>query len=92
MIAVLQAAKEGKLIQYRITDFAGKASGWEDAQCPCFDFTRCEYRIKPEPMEIWVNVYPDGTVGGDMSGTKKMCAMSCAPGGRTVKFREVLDE
>ena len=24
-----------------------------------FDFSRFNYRVKPKPMELWVNIYPD---------------------------------
>ena len=88
MIAVITAHKEGKTIQFRWRS----EIKWQDTACPAWNFGDHDYRVKPEPLEIWVNVYSDGTIGGDMSGKKEMCAMSCGYGGRTVKFREVLDE
>lgn len=50
MIAVIQAAKEGKTIQIK-----GNISGeWNDASGCRFNFVQCQYRIKPEPLVLWV--------------------------------------
>lgn len=47
MIAVLQAAKEGKTIQFRIAN--DDKDRWKDAKCPNWDFSSYDYRVKPEP-------------------------------------------
>lgn len=44
MIAVIQAHKEGKQIQY-FCEFTNK---WEDVNNPCWDFNSIIYQIKPE--------------------------------------------
>ena len=44
MIAVLQAAKEGKTIQLHDDDC------WFDLNHPTFNFEMCKYRVKPEPV------------------------------------------
>ena len=51
LLPVIQAFAEGKTVQIKYGD------GWEDLGEPVFDFSG-EYRIKPEPLECWVNVYP----------------------------------
>ena len=49
LIAVLQAAKAGKIIQRPIGN--GK---YEDATDFVFSVDRAKFRIKPEPRTIWV--------------------------------------
>lgn len=51
MIAVLQAAKEGKQIEYRNVHREGT---WLNATFNHWDFFDYEYRIKSEPRECWV--------------------------------------
>ena len=53
MIAVIQADKDGKVIQY----FCDASGRWIAAKTPQWDFQNTQYRIKPEPLECWVNVY-----------------------------------
>ena len=54
MIAVLQGAKDGKMIQ------CNAGFGWEDTRCPGWNFDTVNYRIKPEPREVWHAVYSWG--------------------------------
>jgi hypothetical protein len=56
-IAVMQAFEDGKKIQAK-----RKASGvWVQADAPTWDWYGVEYRIAPEPLELWVNTYPVGS-------------------------------
>lgn len=62
MIAVLQAMKENKKLQYR--HIADTGDTWHDriatpADPP--DFSRYEYRIKPEPCEYWLLRHKNAT-------------------------------
>ena len=57
MIAVIAAHRDGKKIQCQSKD--GR-DNWFDTPDPVWDFAFCDYRIKPEPREWWVNVYPGG--------------------------------
>ena len=59
MIAVLQAAKEGKTIQYGARRNRGTDKNWGDASNPIWDWATYDYRVKPEPRRIWVNMYDD---------------------------------
>jgi len=56
IIAVVQARKDGKKIQWRPL----AACLWRDCPLPVWNFADCEYRVKPEPhkpLEIWINQY-----------------------------------
>ena len=57
MIAVMQAAKEGKAIQYRARGNRGTDENWGDAPSPIWNWAKYDYRVKPEPRRIWVNMY-----------------------------------
>jgi len=48
MIAVIQAAKEGKTIQAR-----GASGCWMDTAIPVFDFARFDYRVKPSEPKAY---------------------------------------
>ena len=58
MIAVMQAAKEGKTIQFRVLDSSDIDVRWRDAHAPSWDWTVFDYRVKPEPRRVWLNWYP----------------------------------
>ena len=59
MVAVMQAAKEGKTIQSRNLDHGDIDVHWIDTTSPLWDWHTCDYRIKPvEPRRIWLNWYP----------------------------------
>lgn len=89
---VMIAAADGKKIQFR---FRNLIDGWHDLvfETAAWDWAVHEYRIKPEPLEGWVNVYPKATpewrVGGvhETKASADMCAGSDRL--RCVKMREV---
>lgn len=91
LLPIITAFAEGKTIQCR-----GHTVGcreWKDVDNPSFGYTPDMYRIKPEPMECWVNVYEDGTLGKSWP-TEREAKRSAAPslsGVRTVLLREVLE-
>jgi len=66
LLPIIQAFAEGKAIQFRLEGLNGDNS-WNDlpedermtVTFPAEDY---EYRIKPEPMEIWVHVFRDGSM------------------------------
>lgn len=49
MIDILQAAKAGKVIEYR-----DHHAGWSKWTRNGFDFLSYQYRVKPEPKRCWV--------------------------------------
>ena len=59
MIAVMQAAKEGKAIQRRPHHYPDTDVCWKDAPEPSWDWSTFDYRVKPaEPRQVWRNWYP----------------------------------
>jgi hypothetical protein len=58
MIAVIQAHKDGKVIQVKLKNDA-PGRGWENlrAHDPIWHFGRNTYRPKPEPKEYWLVPY-----------------------------------
>ena len=59
MIAVMQAAKEGKAIQRRHHHLHDIDVHWIDAPKPSWNWTAFDYRVKPaEPRRVWLNFYP----------------------------------
>jgi hypothetical protein len=51
MIAVMQAAVDGKQIEWRE---ALSRQGWRPATEPWWNWSEFEYRVKPEPREWWI--------------------------------------
>jgi hypothetical protein len=53
MIAVIQAHKDGKVIQYRRM----AQDGWVLASTPTWNFSELDFRAEPEPKEYWLVPY-----------------------------------
>lgn len=51
MIAVMQAARDGKLIERRSWN-ANSLTGWYPAAEPTWDWGLWDYRVKPEPRKV----------------------------------------
>ena len=60
-IEVMQAALSGKKIEYNIYNGAQETPKWEAYvnNTPIWAWDRTDYRIKPVPLEFWVNVYKE---------------------------------
>lgn len=52
-LPLVQALAEGKVIQVM-----GDEGNWKDVENIFLNNPASSYRIKPEPVEIWVNHYP----------------------------------
>lgn len=87
-LPLVQALADGKVIQVLKWRCAGPRE-WEDIGDPDFRNTAAEYRIKPEPREIWVNEYTSG--GRYMYCTKNDAQKNVVEGGITRRYREVLE-
>lgn len=89
-IRLLQAAKEGKVIECR--ERGVPEPFWTETSCRdswgirAFAFDDYEYRIKPEPRRWWVNVYPNGV--RTAHETRELAA---AAGGGHVECVEVVE-
>jgi hypothetical protein len=55
MIAVIQAHKDGKKLEFRDQRFT-EFKEWVQCLEPHWNFKDCDYRIKPEPMVIFAEV------------------------------------
>lgn len=86
---VMLAAAEGKKVQRRRLP---NGTAWQDClPLHAWDWFSFDYRVKPEPLEGWVNVYPD-TAGRYISfhSTKENADRSASDARiRCVKMREV---
>ena len=85
-IEILQAMKEGKIIQFYIPN-SGK---WLKKSNLFPEFNSTTYRIKPEPKVIWVNEYNTEYTVYDSKEEAEECA--CNPVRKTIKYQEVIDE
>lgn len=90
---MIQAAIDGKSIQYRRSG----SSEWEGA-CTfgpgeCFDFHSWEYRVKPEPREWWVLVDKLGNPLRVLQDRASALAFTSQfyPDQSVVKVREIVD-
>ena len=90
--SIMQAIKDGVAVQVRSKD----ASVWR-AHRPVTDafvalnFSDFEFRIKPQPLEVYMNVYQDGSLGtGHVSATAAEQARG-ERNARIIKLREVED-
>lgn len=58
-IGVMQAFKEGKVIECRNKS----GSIWNSIPDPAWNWSICDYRVKPEPKEDWVVEYYQPATG-----------------------------
>ena len=83
-IEVMQAALDGKEIETKVY------GGWDDQPSPEFNWIDFDYRIKPEPIEFWVNIYRDCRCGDYK--TKADALEKASPDVQnTIKVREVTE-
>lgn len=90
-IEVMQAFVDGKTVQH-----FSRALGWLDfkdgVNSPSWCWDGVNYRIKPEPKDIWVNEY-DG-YWGTAWGTKEEAENGVGQYAtrKAVRYREVIEE
>ena len=80
-LPLVQALAEGKTIQCRQVP-----GGWTDMDRLNFNAPPNEYRIKPEPREIWVRFNEKTTLVLEQKSGAEMNLTDC------IKFREVMGE
>lgn len=92
-IEVMQAFVDGKTIQHRVRDTSGRYYPWDQLRmiAPVWNWWATEYRVKPEPKEIWVNEYGQGF--GAIHSTKENALDYVNTGviRKAVHFREVIE-
>lgn len=89
LLPVIQAWAEGKDVQCKRQH---QLNGpWIDNGYPAWD-DNLDFRIKPEPREWWLNVYPDNDTCGPYK-TKEEANMNAAQSRRIacIKVREVME-
>ena len=88
-IKVMQAFVDGKTVQYKSSN-----SGWKSAGTPVWNFIEYSYRVKPEPIELWIPSYTDICNGFDSYQTKEQCDneyRQCANYKKAIKLVEVTE-
>ena len=87
-IEVMQAFEDGKQVEVTIS---GK-SKWFNCGEPTWNWVASDYRVKPEPVEFWMNLYPDGDWGRHYESKNEAIAGSSKNCLRTIRVREVIEE
>ena len=91
-VEVMQAYLEGKVIEGRRN---GSTNGWIRLRSPEWNWSETEYRVKPEPKEIYVIEYPDGTFRAFKSDAAVVEFYNHCPVAKAirtaVKYREVIE-
>lgn len=90
-IAVMQAALDGKEIDQSRKAYAdGEWIRCYDPKTLNFNWEKYDYRIKPKPLECWVNTY-DGNISQGYDTENDARAVKINHVQRTVKMREVIE-
>lgn len=88
-LPLVQALADGKVLQVRRDPGNGHRQ-WFDLDGTCFDRTADQYRIKPEPREIWVIESVDGSQNGPFISEFEANAF-CRKGYEVIRYREVIE-
>lgn len=83
LLPIIQAFAEGKTIQSNLDGV------WKDNTEPDWTARGDSYRVKPETVELWVNVYPSGD--SFVHPTEERARRECSGEGRTIRVREVIE-
>jgi hypothetical protein len=86
-IAVMQAALDGAEIEWTTKE----CENWEGKQTDsnAWNWGVFNYRVKPQPKEIWVNEYDD--VKSQIHGSQFDASRCLCEGGITRHYREVME-
>lgn len=90
-LPLVQAVADGKTIQSHVD-----GGRWMDHNGEVnFTLPPCRYRIKPEPREVWVNIYSDGQLGRAYATKEQANAVKLSHPCKKVKcakFVEVMED
>lgn len=89
-LPLVQALADGKSLQYNVNR-SDEAPKWVDREDFTFDEHVTEYRIKPEPREIWVDRYVDGYNSDRAYSSKEHAEDGIQDGWHAVRYREVIE-
>ena len=89
-IAIEQALLDGEIVQEFNID--GDYT-WDCGKEHIFYWNCCDYRIKPKPMEFWVNVYNSTVTPISIYYEKSRAENAAATYGaiKTIKVKEVIE-
>ena len=87
LLPIITAFAEGKVIEWKNRDGV-----WVAVDSPGFSYNPKNYRIKPEPKEIWVNEYPLGKVRAHDSEARARTSASPCAMRVAVRYREVVED
>ena len=93
MIAVTQAAKEGKAIQRRHRHLHDADVYWKDTPKPSWDWDTFDYRVKPaEPRRVWLNFYPTTNCRSSVcyDSREEAAKFACYEDSQQIEFVEVV--
>ena len=85
-IAVMQAYIDGASIECRYDK-----GDWQDIEPPLWNWGLAEYRVLKKPLEVFINVYPNG-VGQLAYGTYQAAKVLGSSAGVVYKFVQVVDD
>ena len=94
MIAVMQAAKEGKAIQRRHLNHRAINENWRDAPEQRWDWFTFDYRVKPaEPRRVWLNWYPTKKCRSSVcyDSREEAAKFACYEASQQIEFVEVME-
>jgi len=83
-ISIMQAFEDGKEIE---TEFS---TGWLPAYEPCWNWNEHNYRVKPEPRVVYINVGDEIdyiTAYSDIDKARRNCSNNC----KVVQFIEAVE-
>lgn len=89
-LPLVQALADGKSLQYNVNR-SDEAPKWVDREDFTFDEHVTEYRIKPEPREIWVNRYPNGMENGIFNTEHAAKLHRANDTAVQIRYREVIE-
>ena len=93
MIAVLQAAKDGKALQMQAKKRGGTGGAWLDVANPLWNFACYNYRVKPEPRVFYAILKEHGSQRCFAYRDRELAEkLACSPNQKVVKLVEVLDD
>ena len=86
-IEIMQAALDGEEIEV----YSTIGNDWVKTNVPVWNWDNYDYRIKPKPLERWINLYPavKTTFG---YATEKAAKENAMNHGIQIKVREVTDD
>ena len=84
-IEIMQAALDGEEIEV----YSTRGDDWVKTNVPVWNWDNYDYRIKPKPLEFWVNIYSDSVLGYTTEKEAKGHATASAT---QIKVREITDD